>query len=156
MVKVIVFQCLVLGLMKQATSVAQAVNRSINNAEKPKIAWCVNWNHYLSICSGNSNICCSVTQSCLNICDPVDGSTPGFPVLYHFPEFAETHVHQVSDAIQPLLSYFATLFFCLQSSQHQGLFQWDGYSYQVAKVLELQLQHQSFQWIIGFISFRID
>ena len=101
MVKVIVFQCLVLGLMKQATSVAQAVNRSINNAEKPKIAWCVNWNHYLSICSGNSNICCSVTQSCLNICDPVDGSTPGLPVCHQLPEFTQTLVHWVSDAIQP-------------------------------------------------------
>ena len=45
--------------------------------------------------------CCSVTQSCLTLCDPMDCSTPGFPVLQHLPEFAQTHIHWVGDAIQP-------------------------------------------------------
>ena len=45
--------------------------------------------------------CCSVAQSCLTLCDPMDCSTPGFPVLHHLPELARTHVHWVSDAIQP-------------------------------------------------------
>ena len=45
--------------------------------------------------------CCSVVKSCLTVYDPVDYSTPGFPVLHYLPEFAETHVHGVSDAIQP-------------------------------------------------------
>ena len=45
--------------------------------------------------------CCSVTQSCPTLCNPLDGSSPGFPVLHHFPELAQTHVHWVSDAIQP-------------------------------------------------------
>ena len=44
---------------------------------------------------------CSVTQSCLTLCDPMNGSVPGFPVLHHLPEFAPTHVHWVCDAIQP-------------------------------------------------------
>ena len=45
--------------------------------------------------------CCSVAMSCLTLCDPIDRSTPGFPILHHLPECAQTHVHWVSDAIQP-------------------------------------------------------
>ena len=56
--------------------------------------------------------CCSVTKSCLTLCDPMDCSTLGFPVLHHLPEFAQTHVHWVSDAIQPS---HPVLFSCLQS-----------------------------------------
>ena len=76
----------------------------------------------------------------------MDCSTPGFPVLHHFLEFAQTHVHWVGDAIQPShpLSSPSPAF---NLTQHQGLFQWVGSSHQVAKVLELQLQCQSFQWI---------
>ena len=89
----------------------------------------------------------SVTQSCLTLCDPMDCSTPGLPVQHQLPEFTQTHVHWVSDAIQPshpLSSPFSPAF---NLSQHQGLFQWVRSSHQVAKVLEFQLQHQSFQWI---------
>ena len=46
-------------------------------------------------------MCCSVTQSCLTLCDPMDCSTPGFPVYHQLPEFTQTHVHRVADAIQP-------------------------------------------------------
>ena len=94
--------------------------------------------------------CCSVTQSGPNLCDPVDCSTPGFPVLHHLPEFAQTHVHWVGDAIQlshPLLLPSPSAF---NLSQHQGLFKWVSSSHQMAKVLKLQWQHQSFQWIFGF------
>ena len=97
----------------------------------------------------------SVTQSCLTLCDPMDCRTPGFPVHHKLLELVQTHVHSVGDAIQPFhpLSFpFPSAF---NLSQHQGLFQWAGSSHQVAKVLELQLQHQSFQWISGLISFRI-
>ena len=45
--------------------------------------------------------CCPVTRSCTSLCDPVDCSTPGFPVLHYLPEFAQTHVHRVGNAIQP-------------------------------------------------------
>ena len=77
-------------------------------------------------------------------------SMQGLPVLHNLWEFAQTHVHWVSDAIQPShpLSSPSPAF---NLSQHQGLFQWVGFLHQVAKVLELQLQHQSFQWI-----FRVD
>ena len=67
--------------------------------------------------------CCSVAKSCPTLCDPMDRSTPGFPVLHYLPEYAHTHAHWVSDPIQP--SHPLTSFsFCPQSSQHQGLFQW--------------------------------
>ena len=88
----------------------------------------------------------SVTRSCPILHDSMDCSTPGFPVHHQFPELAQTHVHRVSDAIQPshpLLSPSPAL----NLSQHQGLFQWVDSSHQVAKVLEIHLQHQSFQWI---------
>ena len=79
---------------------------------------------------------------------PMDCSTPGFPVHRQLPEFTQTHVHWVSDAIQPShpLSFPSPP--ALNLSQHQGLFQWVSSSYQVAKVLEFQLQYQSFQWIV--------
>ena len=78
-------------------------------------------------------------------CDPMDYSMPGFPVHHQLPELTQIHVHQVSDAIQPshpLLSPSPPAF---SLSQHQGLFQRVSSSHQVAKVLELQFQHQSFQ-----------
>ena len=78
--------------------------------------------------------------------DPTDCSMPGLPVHHQLPELAQTHVHQVHDAIQqshPLLPPSPVF----NISQHQGLFQWASSSHQVAKVLEFQLQHQSFQWI---------
>ena len=78
-------------------------------------------------------------------------STPGSSVLHYLPEFAQSHVHWVSEILQPSqpLSPASSPAFSL--SQHQGLFQWVSSSHQVVKVSELQLQHQSFQWI-----FRID
>ena len=82
----------------------------------------------------------------------MDCSTPSFPVHY-LPEFAQIHVCWVGDTIQPFhpLSPPSP---ALNLSRHKGLFQGIGFSHQVAKVLELQLQHQSFQWLIGLI--RVD
>ena len=85
----------------------------------------------------------SVAQSCLTLCDPVDCSMPGFPVHHQLLELVQTHVQRVRDAIQlshPLLSPSPPAF---NLSQHEGLFQWVSFLHQVAKVLELQLQHQS-------------
>ena len=82
-----------------------------------------------------------------NSLGPLECSMSGFPVLYHLPELVQARVHWVGDAIQtshPLLSPSPP---ALNLSQHQGLFQWVGSSHQVAKVSELQLQHQSFQWM---------
>ena len=89
----------------------------------------------------------SVAKSCLTLCDTMDCSTPGFPVHHQLWELTETHVHWVGNAIQPshpLLSPSPPSF---NLSQHQGLFQWVRSLHQVTKVLEFQLQHQSFQWI---------
>ena len=87
--------------------------------------------------------------SCCGLCNPMNCSTPGLPAHHQLLEFTQRHVHWVSDAIQPShpLSSPSSLAFNL--SQHQCLFQWVSSSHQVAKVLELQLQHQqqSFQWI---------
>ena len=90
----------------------------------------------------------SVTQSYSTLCNPMNCSTPRFPVHHQVPELAQTHVHRVSDAIQPShpLSSPSPTF---NLSQYQGLFQWVSSLLQVAKVLELQLQHQSFQWILN-------
>ena len=87
-----------------------------------------------------------VNQSCPILCNPMDHSTPGFPVHHHLLEFTQTHVHWVGDAIQPshpLLLLSPPIF---NLSQHQGLFKRVGSSHQVAKVLEFQFQHQPFQW----------
>ena len=97
-----------------------------------------------------------VAQSCLNLCDPMDRSTPGLPVHHQLPEFTQTHVHWVSDAIQPSQPLLSPPPPALNLFQYQGLFQWVGSSHQVAKILELQLQHQSFHWIFRLISFRIN
>ena len=95
--------------------------------------------------------CCSVTKSCQTLCDSTDCSMPGFSVRHYLLEFVQIHVHWVSDTILPSHPLSPPSPLALNFSRHQDLFQWVSCSYQVAKVLELQLQHQSFQWI-----FRID
>ena len=90
------------------------------------------------------------------LCNPMHCSTPGFLVLHYLPEFGQTHIHWVCDAIElshPLLPLSLPV---LNLCQHQGLFQWVGSSHQVAKVLEPQLQHQFFNEYSRLISFRID
>ena len=80
-----------------------------------------------------------VTQLCLTLYNCVDCSTPGFPVLYSLLELAQTHVHWVSDAIQPSHPLSSPSLSVFNLSQHQGHFQWVSSSHQVANVLELQL-----------------
>ena len=113
----------------------------------------------VSFCSGHHDVlgtvpCATsvqfspVAQSCRTLCDPMDRSTPGLPVHHQLPEFTQTHVRWVGDAIQlshPLSSPSPPAF---NLSQPQGLFQWVSSSHQVAKVSEFQLQHQSFQWTL--------
>ena len=88
----------------------------------------------------------SVAQSCLTLCDLMNRSMPGLPVHHKLPGFTQTHVHQVGDAIQPSHPLSSPPPPAPNPSQHQGLFKWITSSHQVAKVLEVQLQHQSFQW----------
>ena len=95
--------------------------------------------------------CCSVTQSYPTLLDPMDCSMLGFPVFNCLPEFAQTHVHWVGDAILPSHPLASTSPPALNLSQHQSHSQWVSSSHQVARVLEFQPQHQSFQW-----TFRVD
>ena len=89
----------------------------------------------------------SVTQSSTTLCDPMDCSIPGLPVHHQLPESAQTHVHWAGDAIQPSHPLSSPFPLAFSLSQHQGLLQWVSSLHQLAKVLELQLQHQSFQWL---------
>ena len=87
----------------------------------------------------------SVAQPCLTLCDRMDCSTPGLPVHHQLLELTQTHVHRVSDVIQPSHSLSSPSPPTFNLSQHQGLYKCVSSLHQVAKVLEFQLQ--SFQWI---------
>ena len=116
---------------------------------------CVPWAKCACVCVPvNCSYCPSycqfswVTQSCPTLCNPTDCSMSGLHVHHQILKFTQTHVHWASDAIQlshPLLSPSPPTF---SLSQHQSLFKWVSSLHQVAKVLEFQLQHQSFQWIV--------
>ena len=95
----------------------------------------------------SSTLLSSVTQSCPTLFDSMDCSTTGSPVHHQFSELTQTHVHQVCDAIQPSPPLSSPSPPAFNLSQHQGLFRWVSSLHQVAKVLEFQFQHQSFQWI---------
>ena len=88
----------------------------------------------------------SVSQLCLTLCYPMNCSTPGLPVHHQLLEFTQTHVHRVGDAIQTSRPLSSPSPPASNPSKHQRLFQWVNSSHQVAKVLEFQLQDQSFQW----------
>ena len=81
----------------------------------------------------------SVAQSCLTLWDPMNRSTPGLPVHHQLPEFTQTHVHRVSDAIQPFHPLSSSSPPASNPSQYQSLFQWVNSLHEVAKVLEFQL-----------------
>ena len=98
----------------------------------------------------------SGTQLCLTLCDPINCSMPGFLIHHQPPEITQTHVHRLGDAIQPPHPLLSPLTPTFSLSQHQGLIQGVCSSHQVAKVLDVQLQHQSFWWIFRLISFRSD
>ena len=87
----------------------------------------------------------SFAQSCPTLCNPMNRSRPGLPVHHQLPEFTQTHVHQVSDAIQPSHPLLSPSPPAPNPSQHQSLFQWVNSSHEVAKLLEFQLQQHSFQ-----------
>ena len=93
----------------------------------------------------------SVAESCPTLCNSMNCSMPGFPVLHYLPEFAQIHLHSVSEAIQLSHPLSPPSPLALNLCQYQGLFQWVGPSHQMAKILDLQLQHQSFQNI-----FKVD
>ena len=108
----------------------------------------------------------SVAQSCLTLtalCDTMDRSTPGLPVHHQLPKFTQTHVHWVGDAIQPSHPLLPPSPPTLNFPQHQGLFQWVGYSCQVsqnigalaaASVLPMNIQDWFPLALTGLISLR--
>ena len=102
--------------------------------------------HWIQINQFSSVQFSLVAQSCLTLCDPMSRSTRGLPVHHQLPEFTQTHVHQVGDATQPSHPLSSPSPPAPNPSQHQSLFQWVNSSHEVAKVLEFQPQHQSFQW----------
>ena len=81
----------------------------------------------------------SVAQLCATLCDPMNCSTPGLPVHHRLPEFIQTHIYWVSDAVQPSHPLSSPSPPALNPSQHQSLFQWVNSSHEVTKVLEFQL-----------------
>ena len=99
---------------------------------------------------------CSVAQSCLTLCDPMDYSMAGLPVPHHRPKFAQVHVHCIGDAIQTSHPPMPSSPPALNLSQHQGLFQYVGCFHQMTKILELQLKHQSSNEYSELISLNID
>ena len=98
----------------------------------------------------------SVTQSCLTLCDPMNRSTPGLPVHHQLPEFTQTRVHQVSDAIRPSHPLSSPSPPAPNPSQHQSLFQRVNSSHEVAKVLEFSFSIIPSKEHPGLISFRMD
>ena len=97
---------------------------SPSNEYSGLISFRIDW-FYLLVIPGTlkSLRCCSVTKSYLTLCDPMSCSLPGFPVLHYLLELAQTHVHQVGDAIQPSHPLLSPSLPTFNLSQHQGLFQ---------------------------------
>ena len=110
----------------------------------------------------NSNPCCwrvncSVAQPCPTLCDPIDCSTPGLPVLHQLSEPTQTHVHWVSDAIQPSHPLSSPSSPTFNLSQPWGLFQWVTSSHQVASIgASASVSVLPLKSWIGLISFRVD
>ena len=98
----------------------------------------------------------SFAQLCPTLCDPMDCSTPGLPVHHQLPEFTQTHVHWVGDAIQPSHPLLSPSPPTLSLSQHQGLFRWVSSSHQVAKVWSFNFSISLSNEYPGLISFRMD
>ena len=100
--------------------------------------------------------CCSVAKSCPTLCNPMNCSMPGFPVLHYLPESAQIHVHWISDSIQPSHLLSSPSLLALNLSPDQDLFQWVGSLHQVAKVWRFSLSTSPSNEYSGLTSFRID
>ena len=98
----------------------------------------------------------SVSESCPTLCDPMNRSMPGLPVHHQLPEFTQTHVHWVRDAIQPSHPLLSPSPPAPNPSQHQSLFQWVNSSHEVVKVLEFLFSISPSKEHPGLISFRMD
>ena len=139
---------------KLYTSLHPSINLhfTISNNTTENIAWVKDTHYFLCCFSKNflfkfisnsqknyNNQIRSVAQLCPTLCDPMNRSTPGLPVHHQHPEFTQTHVHRVSDAIQPSHPLLSPSPPAPNPSQRQSLFQWVNSSHEEAKVLEFQL-----------------
>ena len=97
-----------------------------------------------------------VAHLCLTLYDPIDCSTPGFPVHYQLPELVQTHVHQVSDGIQPSHSRSSPSPLAFNLSQHQGLCQWVSFCIRWPKYWSFSFSISPSNGYSGLISFRMD
>ena len=98
----------------------------------------------------------SVPRSCMTLCNPMNRSRPGLPVHHQLPEFTQTQVHQVGDAIQPSNALSSPSPPAPNPSQHQGIFQWVSPSHQVAKYWSFSFNISPSNEHAGLISFRMD
>ena len=98
----------------------------------------------------------SVTQLCLTLCDPMDCSLPGLSVHHQLPEFTQTHVHWVGDAIRPSHPLLSPSLPTLNLSQHHGLYKWVSSSHQVAKDWSFSFSISPSNEYSGLISIRMD
>ena len=118
---------------------------------RKKVLKCLQWQLNVSAQRRHTSPASSV-QSLSHVqsqlCDPMDCSTPGLPFHHQLPEFTQTHVHWVGDAIQRSHSLLSSSPPAFNLSHHQGLFKWVSSLHQVARVLQFQLQPQSFQWTL--------
>ena len=144
----------VLGSIPEEVGVGRGRNWAAMQASPPRnsgaqmtLLSCPGWAKATRpLCLCNDQPFSSVAQSCPTLCNPMKHSTPGLPARHQIPEFTQTHVHWVGDAIQPSHTLSSPSPPAFNLSQHQGIFKWVSSSLQVAKVLEFQLQHQTFQW----------
>ena len=98
--------------------------------------------------------CCPVAQSFPTLCSPMNCDMPGFPVFHHLPELAQTHVHGISDAIQPSLPLSSPSPPAFSLSQRQGLFQWVGSSHQVVSIGDSASTSE--MWPANIVSYVVD
>ena len=111
---------------------------------------------FLKLCTNDSVQFSSVAQSCPTLCDHMDCSMPGFPVQHQLLELTQTHVHWVSDAIQPPHPLSSPSPPTFDLSQHQGLFQWVSSSHQVEKYWSFSFNISPSNEYSGLISYRMD
>ena len=109
------------------------------------IAFICSFSHLLRLCNLPLQFC-SVAQSCLILCDPMDCSKAGLPVHHQLQEFTQIHLHWIGDTIQPFYPLLSPSP-AFNLSQHQGLNPMSQFFTSDSQVLEFQLQHQSFKWI---------
>ena len=110
-----------------------------NKASATEVLNCSFNSIYIKVATFSSVQFSSVAQSCLTLCNPMNRSMPGLPVHHQLLDFTQTHVHRVSDAIQPSCPLSSPSPPAPNPSQHQSLFQCVNSSHEVAKVLEFQL-----------------